>query len=101
MNIDIDEENCIVVQTKGGEVRKRGAGLAGSQNPADAGASAPSPEVGKRAVDDGGGWTRVMRQRPKGDSRASTSELAVKVDKVFTAAGELECKRKAKEGTAE
>jgi hypothetical protein len=66
--------------------------LAGSENPADTGASAPSPEVGKRAVDDGGRWTRVTRQRPKGDSRASTSEPAAKVVKVFTAAGELERK---------
>jgi hypothetical protein len=41
----------------------------------------------------------VTRQRAKGDSRASTSEPVAKAAKVFTAAGELERKRKAKEGT--
>jgi hypothetical protein len=81
MNIDIDEEDCIVVETKGGEVRKRGAGF---PDPTNAGASAPSPEVRKRAVDNGGGWTRVTRQRSKGDSRASTNEPAAKAVKVFT-----------------
>jgi hypothetical protein len=59
MNIDIDENDCIVVETKGGEVGKRGAGMAGSENPTNGGASAPSPEVRKRVVDDRGGWTRV------------------------------------------
>jgi hypothetical protein len=101
MNTDIDENDCIVVDTKGGEVEKRGAGLAGSENPADAGASLLSSEEGKRAVDEGGGWTRVTRQRAKGNSRASTSEPAAKAVKVFTAAGELERKRKAEEGTTE
>jgi hypothetical protein len=101
MNIDIDEEDCIVVETKGSEVGKRSAGLAGSSDPADAGAGAPSSEAGKRAVDEGGGWTRVTRQRAKGNSRASTSEPAAKAAKVFTAAGELNRKRKAEEGTTE
>jgi hypothetical protein len=55
MNTGIDENDCIVVDTKGGEVGKRGAGLAGSENPADAGASLPSSEMVKRAVDKGGG----------------------------------------------
>jgi hypothetical protein len=62
MNTDIDENDCIVVNTKGGE-------------------------VGKRAVDEGGGWTRVTSQRAKGNSRASTSEPAAKAAKVFTTAG--------------
>ena len=55
MNIDIDEDDCIVVDTKGSELGKRSAGLAGSEDPADAGASAPSSEAGKRAVDEGWG----------------------------------------------
>ena len=101
MNIDIDEDDCIVVETKGSEIGKRSAGLAGSPGPANAGASAPSSEVGKRAADEGRGWTRVTRQRAKGNSRASTSEPAAKAAKVFTAAGELESKRKAEEGTTE
>jgi hypothetical protein len=42
-----------------------------------------------------------MRQRAEGDSRASTSEPVAKAAKVFTAAGELERKRKAEEGTTE
>jgi hypothetical protein len=75
--------------------------LAGSSDPADAAASAPSSEAGKRAVDEGGGWTRVTRQRAKGNSRADTSEPPAKAAKVFTAAGELERKRKAEEGTTE
>jgi hypothetical protein len=61
MNTDIDENDCIVVDTKGGKVEKRGTGLAGSENPANAGASLLSSEVGKRAVDEGGGWIRVTR----------------------------------------
>jgi hypothetical protein len=61
MNIDIDEDDCIVVETKGSKVGKRSAGLAGSSDPADAGASALSLEAGKRAVDEGKGWTRVTR----------------------------------------
>jgi hypothetical protein len=52
-------------------------------------------------VEKGGGWTRAMRQRAEGDSRASTSEPVAKAAKVFTAAGELERKRKAEEGTTE
>jgi hypothetical protein len=54
---------------------------------------AGSPEMGKRAVDDGVGWTRVTRQKAKSNSRASTSEPAAKAVKVFTTAGELERKR--------
>jgi hypothetical protein len=54
MNIDIDEDDCIVVETKGSEVGKRSAGLAGSSDPADAGAGAPSPSR-KRGR---GRWTK-------------------------------------------
>jgi hypothetical protein len=54
MNIDIDENDCIVVETKGGEVGKRSAGSAGSPDPADAGASAPSSEVGQWRREGGG-----------------------------------------------
>jgi hypothetical protein len=43
----------------------------------------------------------MTRQRGKGNSRASTSEPAAKAVKVFTAAGGLERKRKAEEGTTE
>jgi hypothetical protein len=43
----------------------------------------------------------VKRQRAKGNGRASTSEPAAKAGKVFTAAGELERKRKAKGTTAQ
>jgi hypothetical protein len=53
MNIDIDENDCIVVETKGGKVGKRSAESAGFLDPADADASAPSSEVGNRAVDKG------------------------------------------------
>ena len=54
MNIDINEDDCIVVKTKGSEVRKRSIGLAGSLDPANATTSVLSSEVGKRAVDEGG-----------------------------------------------
>jgi hypothetical protein len=32
-NTDIDESNCIVVETRGSEVGRRSARLAGSKNP--------------------------------------------------------------------
>jgi hypothetical protein len=54
MNIDINENDCIVIETKGSDSGKRSAGLAGSKNPADAAASAPSSEPGKVAVEDRG-----------------------------------------------
>ena len=101
MNTNIDENDCIVVETKGSEVGKRSAGLAGSKNPADAAASAPSSELEKVAVEGRGGWTRVTRQRGRGASSASTGEPAAKIVKVFTSVGEAERKRKAEEGTAE
>jgi hypothetical protein len=100
MNTDADESDCIVVDPGGGDVRTRGAGLPASPDPASAAASA---EVGKAAVDEGGGgeWLRVIRQRAKGNTRVSTSELALKAIKVFTSIGELERKRKAEDGTTE
>jgi hypothetical protein len=101
MNTDIDESDCIVVETKRSEVIKRSAGLAESKNPSDAGASAPSLELGKVAVEDRGDWTRVTGQSVRWSIRAGTSEPAAKTVKVFTTAGELKRKRKAEEGTAE
>lgn len=35
MNTDIDENDCIVVETKGSDVGKRSAGWAGLKDPAD------------------------------------------------------------------
>jgi hypothetical protein len=52
MNTDIDKSDCIIVETEGSGVRKRSAGLAGSRDPAGAGASAPSSEPGKVALED-------------------------------------------------
>jgi hypothetical protein len=101
MSTDIDESDCIVVETKEDDVAKRSVGLVGSPGPADAAASLPSSEAGNRAVDEGAGWTRVTRQRAKGNTRASTSEPAAKAVKVFTSTGELERKRKAEDGTTE
>jgi hypothetical protein len=48
MNTGIDEKNCVVVETKGSEVGKWSAGLVGSENPADVGASVPSLKVTRR-----------------------------------------------------
>jgi hypothetical protein len=101
MNTDIDEDDCIVVETKGSEVGKRSAGLARSTGPVDASGSAPSSELGKVAVEDRGGWTRVTRQRGRVASGVSTGEPAAKIVKVFTSVGEPERKRKAEERTAE
>jgi hypothetical protein len=55
MNTDIDDSDCIVIQKGGGEVRKRSVEFAGSKDPANADASALSPEVGERAEDSRGG----------------------------------------------
>jgi hypothetical protein len=81
MNTDVDESDCIVVRTKGDDVAKRSAGWAGSPGPADAGASLPSSEAGNRAVDEGGKWIRVTRQRVKGNTRVSTIEPVVKASR--------------------
>jgi hypothetical protein len=55
INTDIDENDCIVIQKGGSEVGKRGVGLAGSKDPADAGTGAPSLDVGEGAEDGRGG----------------------------------------------
>jgi hypothetical protein len=55
MNIDINENDYIVIKTKGSNSGKRSARLVGSKNPADAAASALSSEPGKVAVEDRGG----------------------------------------------
>jgi hypothetical protein len=59
--------------------------------------------VGKVAVEEKGGgeWTRITRQRAKGNIRANTSEPAAKAIKVFASTGELKRKRKAEYGTTE
>jgi hypothetical protein len=60
MNTDTDQSDCIVVDPGGGDVGRRGAGLPASPDPTGAAASA---EVGKVAVEEGGGgkWIRVIR----------------------------------------
>ena len=73
MNTDIDENDYIVIQKGGSEVGKRGVGLAGSKDPADAGASAPSPDVGERAEEGRGGWAMITRRKAKAASAVSTS----------------------------
>ena len=73
MNTDIDESDCIVIQKGGGEVGKRSVEYAGSKDPANADASAPSPEVGERAEDGRGGWAMITRRKSKAASAASTS----------------------------
>ena len=55
MNTDIDDSDYIVVQKRGGKVRKRSVEFVGSPDPPNADASALSPEVGKRAEDSRGG----------------------------------------------
>jgi hypothetical protein len=55
MNTDIDESDCIVIQKGGSEVGKRGVGVIGSPDPAEAGAGALSPEVVVEAEGDRGG----------------------------------------------
>jgi hypothetical protein len=39
-NVEIDENDFVVVETRGSKVGKQGAGLVGSEDPADAGAGA-------------------------------------------------------------
>ena len=55
MNTDIDDSDYIVVQKRGGKVRKRSVEFVGSPDPPNTDASALSPEVGKRAEDSRGG----------------------------------------------
>jgi hypothetical protein len=100
MNTDIDENDCIVIQKGGSEVGKRGVGLAGSKDPADAGASAPSPEVGERAEDGRGGWAIVTRRQARTGGTGNNSSLTAKPVKVFASTSELEWKRKAEQSLA-
>jgi hypothetical protein len=95
MDTNIDESDCIVIQKEGSEVRKRGVGLAGSSDPADADASVPSPEVEEVAVGSRGGWAMIIRRRSKEARAAGTSPQLVKTAKVFASSSELERKRKA------
>jgi hypothetical protein len=53
MTTDIDDSDCIVVQKGGGEVGKRGAKFAGSQDPLNVDTSTPSPEPGEGAEEKG------------------------------------------------
>jgi hypothetical protein len=101
MNTDIDDSDCIVVQKGGGEVGKRNVEVAGSPDPPNADASAPSPEPGEGAEDGRGGWARVTRRRAKAASAVGGSPQLAKTVKVFAATSELERKRKADESMAD
>ena len=54
-----------MLQTKGSEVGKRSAGLAGLKVSADDSASALSQEGAEGAEDNGGGWAMVTRRKAK------------------------------------
>jgi molecular chaperone DnaK (HSP70) len=95
MNTDIDENDCIVIRKGGSEVGKRGVGLVGSKDPADASASAPSLDVGERAEDSRGGWAMVTRRQAKAGGTGNNSSLTAKLAKVFASTSELERKQKA------
>jgi hypothetical protein len=76
-------------------------GSAGSKDPADANASAPSPEVGEGAVGSRGGWAMFTRRKSKAASAVSTSPQLAKTAKVFASSSELERKRKAEQSMAD
>jgi hypothetical protein len=101
MNTDIDDSDCIVIQKGGGEVGKRSVEFAGSKDPANADASAPSPEAGERAEDGRGGWAMITRRKSKAASAASTSPQLAKTARVFASSSELERKRKAEQSMAD
>jgi hypothetical protein len=81
MNIDIENSDCIVVQQEGGEVGKRGVGLAGSPDSAGTSTSPPSLGVGVSQKEGEGveragkageaagegreGWTVITRKRAR------------------------------------
>jgi hypothetical protein len=90
-----------VIQKGGSEVGKRGVGLAGSKDPADAGASAPSPDVGERAEDGRGGWAMVTRRQARAGGTGNNSSPTAKPAKVFASTSELERKRKAEQSLAD
>jgi hypothetical protein len=101
MNTDIDDSDCIVVQKGGGEVGKRSVEVAGSPDPPNADASAPSPEPGERAEDGRGGWAMITRRKSKAASAASASPQLAKTARVFASSSELERKRKAEQSMAD
>ena len=101
MNIDIDKNDCIVLQTEGSEVGKRSAGLAGLKVPADDGASAPSQEVGEGAEANGGGWAMVTRRKAKAGGIGNSSPPTAKQARVFASISEVERKRKAEQSLAD
>jgi hypothetical protein len=104
MNTDIDESDCIVVQKGGGEVGKRSVEVAGSPDPPNADASAPSPEAGNRAEDGRGGWAMITRRKSKAANAAgaaSASPQLAKTARVFASSSELERKRKAEQSMAD
>ncbi|KAM0712556.1 hypothetical protein Q7P35_000002 [Cladosporium inversicolor] len=84
MNIDIDKNDCIVLQTEGSEVGKQSAGLAGLKVSANDGASAPSQEVGEGAEGNRGGGSSTAKQA-----------------RVFASTSEAERKRKAEQSLAD
>jgi hypothetical protein len=90
-----------VVQKGGGEVGKRNVEVVGSLDPANADASAPSPEPGEGAEEGRGGWARVTRRRAKAASAVGGSLQLAKTAKVFAATSELERKRKAEQSMAD
>jgi hypothetical protein len=101
MNTDIDDSDCIVVQKGGGEVGKRSVEVAGSPDPPNADASAPSPGAGERAEDGRGGWSMITRRKSKAASAAGASPQLTKTARVFASSSELERKRKAEQSTAD
>jgi hypothetical protein len=101
MNTDIDDSDCIVVQKGGGEVEKRSVEVAGSPDPPNADASAPSPGAGERAEDGRGGWSMITRRKSKAASAAGASPQLAKTARVFASSSELERKRKAEQSTAD
>ena len=101
MNTDIDDSDCIVIQKGGGEVGKRSVEVAGSPDPPNADASAPSPEAGEGAEDGRGGWAMITRRKSKAASAAGASPQLAKTARVFASSSELERKRKAEQSIAD
>ena len=101
MNTDIDDSDFIVIQKGGGEVGKRSVEVAGSPDPPNADASAPSPEAGEGAEDGRGGWAMITRRKSKAASAAGASPQLAKTARVFASSSELERKRKAEQSIAD
>lgn len=100
MNVDIDKNDCIVLQTEGSEVGKRSAGLTGFKVPANNGASASSQEMGEGAEDNGGGWAMLTRRKAKAGGIRSSGSPTAKQARVFASTSEVERKRKAEQSLA-